>query len=265
MVEAERQDVVLAMLSVMGFDSFMNESDHLLAYIEESSFEKHAAQIKQYLNDSALKNTHRPMANRNWNALWEASFQPVFVDDFVHIRASFHDMPTLPYEHHIVIDPQMAFGTGHHQTTSMMIACMRDLIQPGMSILDFGCGSGILSILAKKMASCKVVAIDHDVHSVNSTNENARLNDVKLERIIQAGLEVNLAETFDLILANVNRHVIINGLDKFYELLQNDGKLLISGVLESDSHILMQLTRQRNWRLTQQIQQDDWICQLYEK
>jgi ribosomal protein L11 methyltransferase len=173
----------------------------------------------------------------NWNQLWESNFQPVVVDDFAGIRASFHE-PIKGVRYEIVITPKMSFGTGHHATTCLMIRQMCEIIFSGKTVMDFGTGTGILSILAEKMGAASIIAIDNDEWSITNATENLEKNicsKIKVEKADSAAGE----KSYDIILANINKNVIIDNLSTLVKQLEPGGILVLSGLLASDEAAIL--------------------------
>ena len=229
----EHAEIVTAEISELGFESYLTEEPYLKAYIPREQF--HEPHLKTVLSlipqdGFTVRYSLSLIPEQNWNALWESSFEPVVIDGRCTIKASFHKgLPRTKYT--IVIDPKMAFGTGHHQTTTLIIKTMlaheKDI--RGLQVLDMGCGTGILSILAAKMkAAVPVHAIDIDPVAVRSARENARRNRVP-DRIhlIQAG-------KYDLILANINRNIILEDLSTYARGMKPGALLITSGFYEED-------------------------------
>lgn len=235
-------DIVTAQLSDMQFESFVTENDTLKCYIKVQDFSPDLLNsLLSEFNSGQFSIKHRwgEVEQENWNLLWESNFNPIIIDERCIVRASFHkDLPDAKYE--IVIDPKMAFGTGHHQTTFLMLETMLDMDFCDKSVLDMGCGTGVLAILAAKMgAKSPVTAVDIDDIAVDSTKENATAN--KLDNKIAAvegdsNVITNLS--FDTILANINRNIILSDLEKYSAGLKSSGTLLISGFYMQDAPII---------------------------
>ncbi len=235
-------DIVTAQLSDMQFESFVTENDTLKCYIKVQDFSPDLLNsLLSEFNSGpfSIKHSWGEVEQENWNLLWESNFNPIIIDERCIVRASFHkDLPDAKYE--IVIDPKMAFGTGHHQTTFLMLETMLDMDFCDKSVLDMGCGTGVLAILAAKMgAKSPVTAVDIDDIAVDSTKENATAN--KLDNKIAAvegdsNVITNLS--FDTILANINRNIILSDLEKYSAGLKSSGTLLISGFYMQDAPII---------------------------
>ena len=197
---------------------------------------------------------------QNWNAVWESNFQPVIVEDFCAVRADFHE-PIPGVQHELVINPKMAFGTGHHETTWMCLRAMRELPCQGAHLLDFGCGTGVLAILAARLGAAEIEALDIEDESYQNTLENAVHNGVAEQIIARCGtLEAVQGRDFDGVLANINRNVILEALPRLAELLKSSGWLLVSGILEQDGPMVRDAATQAGFDCQLQEQRGNWLC-----
>jgi ribosomal protein L11 methyltransferase len=196
----------------------------------------------------------------NWNAHWESSFQPIVVGDYT-VRASFHPPKTTAYE--LIIEPKMSFGTGHHQTTQLMMKHALEIDMSGKNVLDMGCGTGILGILAADLGAKSVLAIDIESWCVENTQENAERN--RCNHIVKAIRgDVNMvAETYDLIFANINRNTLIRHIPHYAKRLQSQGVLLLSGFYQTDLLEITQESKANGFTFQSNTQFDDWVCAKY--
>jgi len=235
-VSSEQAEILVAQLSEIGFEGFEEEGSTLKAFVAEKEVDEEALQsILAKWNIQAERSVIR---ETNWNETWESGFQPVVVDDFVAVRAHFHQ-PNKAVQHEVIITPKMSFGTGHHATTYMMIRQMKDLSFSGKLVLDFGTGTGILAILAAKLGARRIVAIDHDEWSITNCRENILQNNVTSIELQQAD-SAACNEQFDIILANINKNVILDNLPVLAQQLLPDGILILSGLLAADQHDILQ-------------------------
>ena len=234
-ISAEQSDLLLAQLSDIGFDGFEEGENNLKAFIPATDFIEVA--VTEIANSQHISFTQSTIEETNWKAVWESNFQPVIVDDFVGIRADFHK-PILGVEHEIVITPKMSFDTGHHATTYLMIKQMREINFTRKSVFDFGTGTGILAILAEKLGARKIFAIDYDEWSIENAAENLARNNCSKFELKQAD---NAAgnDQFDIILANINKNVILDNFSLLVKLLAPAGILLLSGLLETDETVIL--------------------------
>lgn len=228
---SDTTDVLIAQLSETGFDGFEEGDGTLIAYCTEDKYDETA--LKVLLDEYSLGCSKEVIPPQNWNEVWESNFSPITVDDFVAVRASFHQ-PITGVEHEIVITPKMSFGTGHHATTWMMMQQMRSIDFTGKAVFDFGTGTGILAILAKRLGATSVTAIDIDEWSITNARENFDNNNIAGVTLLQADTPTVIKDKFDIILANINKHVLMEYIPALFGMLSNNGLLLLSGLLAED-------------------------------
>lgn len=233
--DPEQIDVIVALLDSLNFEGITELSDHVVGYIETDIYDR--KELVSTLNEvrdgirADIVNEEK-VEDKNWNEEWEKNFDPVIIDHRCVIRAPFHKEFTA-MEHVINIEPKMSFGTGHHETTSLMISTMLDMDFSNKVVLDMGCGTGVLGILAAKKGAKEVVAIDNDKWAYDNTNENVRLNDVEMN-VLLGGAEAIPDIEFDVILANINRNILIEQAADYNRALNFYGRLLVSGFLADD-------------------------------
>ena len=257
-------EILMAELIEIGFDSFTEEHDGILAYIQKETFKEEELKEVHLLQNPEIKisYTFQEMPNINWNEEWEKNFSPINVEDKVSIRAEFHGNQNLPHE--IIIQPKMSFGTGHHATTYLMIQQMLDMNFENKTVLDMGCGTSVLAIFAKQQGAGKTVAIDIDEWSVENSIENAARNSVELE--ISQGTAENLgSENFDIILANINRNILISDIPTYVSVLNSGGQLLLSGLCFFDVDDILEVCTAQNITLQKKLQREEWVSLLLEK
>jgi ribosomal protein L11 methyltransferase len=225
------REIIMAKLSEVGYYGFLEESDtELKAYILLTQYNQLIVdEIKQEFPFSYKK---KEIREENWNASWESSFSPVIVDDYVSVRADFHEV-VKNVEHEIVITPKMSFGTGHHATTFLMIREMRRWDWKGKKVLDFGTGTGILAILAEKSGAINITAIDNDPWSIENAGENVSNNGCHKINLLLSS-ELAGREKYDLILANINKHILLEYSEILGKILLPGGVLIMSGLLKDD-------------------------------
>ena len=257
-------EILMAELIEIGFDSFTEEHDGILAYIQKEQFKEEDLKNLHLLNNPEIEISYEysEMPNINWNEEWEKNFEPINVADKVYIRAEFHEQKVGLHE--LVIQPKMSFGTGHHPTTHLMIQQMLDMDFSGKKVLDMGCGTTVLAIFAKQKGAEKVVAIDIDEWSVENSKENAERNSVQLE--ISQGTAENLgSENYDIILANINRNILISDIPTYVSVLNKGGKLLLSGLCFFDVDDILEVCNEQNLTLKNKQQREEWMSLLLEK
>ncbi|MCS7018086.1 MAG: 50S ribosomal protein L11 methyltransferase [Cytophagales bacterium] len=267
-------DILKAELSLLGFNIFLDlENGAFETAIESDSFDCAATEeiISRYGGGSAgIQMVVRHEAQQNWNTLWETHYPPVIVNDYCIVRAAFHEPMTnrlgKPYLYDLVITPQMSFGTGHHETTSQMLALILDLDCQGKRVADFGCGTGILAILALKKGAALADGCDIEDWSVESAAENAQLNGVLMRTYVGTAAECGRAPGFyDLIFANINLAVLLAELPTYAQLLAPKGKLLLSGFYVSDIAVLQEACRQQGLTMERQSEKNNWAALQFKK
>lgn len=236
--ESRDQDVVLGMLSEFPVTGFEEAEEGLLAFVPSREWnEGLESELMEKISPFAGEVSIEIIPFENWNQNWEKSYPEVEIDDFCRIYAPFHRGPGQKFNYEILISPQMAFGTGHHNTTQMMIRLMSHLPEKihNQRVLDFGSGSGILAILASKMGATHVDAVEIDAYAFQNLKENIRLNKVDWVSAWEGGMEqLPDDDTYDIILANVTRGIILQHVGDFYHRLNPGGRILISGILDTD-------------------------------
>lgn len=233
--EGNERDMLIALLAESGFEGFEENEDTLYAYINEREFD--TAVITDLLAPLQMGFAHELIEQQNWNEVWESSFQPVVVDGFCTIKAHFHNQH-VHTPHTIVITPKMSFGTGHHATTQLMMMAMKEIPFAGKSVLDFGTGTGVLAILASMLGASRVLAIDNDSWSVENATENASRNQTGNIDIFLSSIEDIEPRSYDVILANINRHILLAYMETMYQRIAHNGILLMSGLLVDDEIII---------------------------
>ena len=255
------KDLLINALSDIGFDTFEDFEIGFKAYIPLSKFNADLIeQLKVVYGDMfSFTFAATSIPHQNWNQLWESNFEPLQVADRCYIRATFH-VPHPEYEYEIVIDPKMAFGTGHHQTTALMMEFMLGENFKGQNVLDMGCGTGILAILASKMGAKEVLAMDFDEICFESTIENSEINGINNIRVLCGSKEVIPDQKFDTILANINRNILIDQLNRYAELAKPGTILFLSGFYEEpDLNIIKEKCFSIGFIFKKHIALNNWV------
>lgn len=250
------KDILIALLSDAGYEGFVEERSVLKAFIPAGQFE--ITSLEALLGPFGLAYETETIEQRNWNAEWEAGFQPVIVGDFCAIRADFHQ-PAEGVRYDINITPKMSFGTGHHATTWLMVQAMRRISFDEKKVLDFGTGTGILAILAEKMGATEILAIDNDIWSIENAAENIARNQCHRIKLLQADT-IQVEEKFDIILANINKHVVLSQLHVMLEHCKPGGLIVVSGLLQSDANDLKAAIEAHPLTLVDMQQRNSWLC-----
>lgn len=253
-------EILMALLTQFEFESFEENDDHFIAYINEKYLDDLTkTEIAEIILRFTDKFSFKVIEPQNWNALWEASFQPVIVDDFCQIRADFH--PALSgIRFDLVINPKMAFGTGHHATTYMMIKLMEGIECKGKTIFDFGCGTGILAIMASKLGAIEIDAVDIEHESYLNTIENGSVNGVENIMTFEGDIDVVPNTKYDIILANINRNILVKYASELLSRLNENGILLFSGVLKEDVQLVTDIYESHGMRVQEMLSKDGWVC-----
>jgi ribosomal protein L11 methyltransferase len=256
--EPAEQEIFLSLLTDFDAVGFEQGDDFLLAYFPEENFKSY--EVNDVLQGRQFEIT--TVVEKNWNEEWESNFHPVTVDDFVGLRAEFHP-PFKLVEYDIVITPKMSFGTGHHATTYMMIREMRNFDFKGKNVLDFGTGTGVLAILAEKLGAANVMAIDNDEWSIRNAEENIRRNGC-----IRIGLSLTYHlpdQKFDIILANINRNVILQHMAELASILETGSIILFSGLLKADEQVITDAAKSSSLTKEKYGEKDNWISLVFSK
>ena len=260
--DQDEKDKLVAILSDYGFDGFEETPDCLMATGTESSAD--ISNTEEWLVKNGYTFEVEKIPEQNWNALWESNFSPVVVNDFVAVRAHFHE-PVANVQHELIITPKMSFGTGHHATTNLMIRSMQNLAISGRRVFDFGTGTGVLAILAAKMGALKVEAIDIDSWSIENAHENVIMNGVgNIIHIWQDESPAKAGEA-DVILANINKHIILQHLGVLKEKLAKQGFLVLSGLLADDEAEIETAARESGLIRTDFLDMNNWISLVYRR
>lgn len=232
------REILIAELAEIGFESFVDTEDGFEAYIQETDFdESNIKEISLLSNDEfKIEYTINKIAQQNWNEEWEKSFDPIFVDEKCMIRAPFHEKPS-DNVIDIIIEPKMSFGTGHHETTHLIVSRLLNLELTDKTVLDMGSGTGILAILAKKRNCGKVLAIDNDEWAYTNAVENCERNNVDIEVVLGDANQIK-SNKFDVIIANINRNILLRDMHFYAAALNDKGLLLLSGFFSIDKEVL---------------------------
>jgi len=255
-LQPEQKEILIAQLADAGYEGFEEVDNSLDAFINKMDFDK------LLLNEISFKYqtpyTSKKIAETNWNKIWESNFEPVIVEDFVGVRADFHK-PITDTKFEIIITPKMSFGTGHHATTYMMIEMMKEMDFDGRTVLDFGTGTGILAILADKSGAKEVYAIDNDDWSIANAEENFKMNNCKRITLKKAS-DASSGISYDLILANINKNVILENFDVLKDQLKNEGILLVSGLMETDRDDILKKAKELSLNVKKSLIRNNWIA-----
>ncbi len=265
--EDYHQDLLINQLGGLGFDTFEETDFGFKAYIDAAKFNQEEIddKLKEFHDSFSFSYEINLIPQKNWNEVWESNFEPIQINNLVYVRATFHQ-PKPEYKYEIIIDPKMAFGTGHHQTTSMMLAYLLEIDLKNKSVLDMGCGTGILAILASQLGAGTLTAIDNDEVCVESTVENAQLNHIQNINVILGSKEAIPDQQYDVILANINRNILVDQMSDYAKVLPSNGTILFSGFYESpDLDIINEAARECDLKYIDHKKKGDWVAAKFIK
>ncbi len=265
--DGEFAEILMAELAELGFDTFLEIDSGFEAYVEGEHYDRQGLQdVKaKYEEHTSIEFSFEKVEKKNWNEEWEKSYEPIIVDDRCLIRASFHKTDR-KYPHEIVITPKMSFGTGHHQTTYLMIKSQMDIDHQGKRVMDAGCGTAILSIMASKLGAKEVEAFDIDEWSVTNGNENIEVNKTPNIRLQMGKItEVKISGFFDIILANINKNVLLAEMGIYSSYLTTNGLLLLSGFYTHDIPDLLSEAKKHHLTEVKRDERDTWAALLLRK
>ena len=257
------KDMMIAELADLGFDGFEETETGLLSYIALAGFDGELTSgLEELVNRYGLTYTSNAIDKQNWNALWESNFEPVLVDDFVGVRANFHDSFNGAVEHDIIITPKMSFGTGHHGTTYSVMQLMRGIDFKGQSVFDFGTGTGLLAILAHKLGAGDILAVDNDDWCIENASENIIVNNAQSIEIHKVD-NAKLNKKFSIIIANINKNIILDNLAFLAEATVPGGVVLLSGLLVEDEPEIEAACAALGWKHQETRTRNNWIALHY--
>lgn len=253
-------EILIAELGYAGFESFVENEEGVTAYIQKEDWNAFILEDIQILNSDEFSITYEfnEIEQTNWNAEWERNFKPIVVDDLVTVRAPFHEIPSTKYD--IIIEPKMSFGTGHHETTHMMIQHILRNDCQGKSVLDMGCGTGVLAILAEKTGATRLDAIDIDNWCYVNSLENVDRNQCKNISVYEGDVSLLDGKSYDIIIANINRNILLADIPTYSKCLNKNGLLLLSGFYEGDLDQISSRCSEFNLVLEDKIVRNTWVA-----
>ncbi len=262
----EFAEILIAHLSAIGFEMFEETETGLKAYIPSNNFidDVETDLIPTYIEGCEISFKKNFIQHQNWNAVWESNFEPEVIAGKIYVRADFHE-PQKQYPYEIIIQPKMAFGTGHHPTTALVMEQMLSLDFNNKSVLDMGCGTGILAVLAEKLGASSILAIDNDENAVINTKENIIKNNCKYINVKQGDANTPGSQKFDVVIANINRNIILNDLTLYVQGLNPEGDLLLSGFYEKDLQMIKDAASENNLLFQKRLVKNEWCCAYFKK
>jgi ribosomal protein L11 methyltransferase len=256
-------EILIAELGNAGFESFVESEVGVTAYIQKTEWRTNILEDIFVLNSDefSIEYEYNEVAQTNWNAEWEKNFEPIQVDDLVSIRAPFHENPNLKYD--IVIEPKMSFGTGHHETTHMMVQHLLKLDVENKKVLDMGCGTGILAIFAEMKGAKPLDAIDIDNWCYENSLENVARNNCENISVYEGDASLLEHKKYDVIIANINRNILLMDMKVYANCLNEKGVLLLSGFYEADIPVIDAEVSKFGLTLETTIQRNNWVALKY--
>jgi len=263
----ETAELLIALLAEEGFEAFMHNASVLDAYIPDPIYDPAHFEtwLEGWRDTLHISYTQSLLEEKNWNAEWEKNFTPIRIGERCLIRAPFH--ATQPgVEIDIIIEPRMSFGTGHHETTYLMAAAMLNLDLQDRSVCDAGTGTGILAILAKKLGADSVFAVDNEAWAYQNALDNVQINNLDTGMHFMHGdLELLQGKQCDVLLANINRYILLQHMSLFQQCVVAGGKLLVSGILSADAEVIINSANACGFELVSETSKNDWVCLLLHR
>jgi ribosomal protein L11 methyltransferase len=252
-------EILVAQLAEVGFESFLETDEGLTAYIKKEDWQESLLTDIQVLKseDFNISFTCEAIEQTNWNAEWEKNFDPIVVDNMCTVRAPFHTSFDTPYD--IVIEPKMSFGTGHHETTHLMIQQLLNTDLNGRSVLDMGCGTGVLAILAEMKGARTIDAIDIDNWSYLNTLENVERNKCRHISVFEGDTELIIDKKYDVVIANINRNVLLNDMHAYATSLNANGMVFLSGFYLEDLPVIERECNRHMLKLQEKLEKNNWV------
>tara|TARA_B110000003_G_scaffold276446_1_gene322980 strand:+ start:30568 stop:31401 length:834 start_codon:yes stop_codon:yes gene_type:complete len=265
MPKEQANEMLIAQLGYVGFESFVENKNGVTAYIQKKDWNAKILDDVFLLNSDEFKITFQKneIAQTNWNQEWEKNFNPIQVDNLVSIRAPFHKTPSLQYD--IIIEPKMSFGTGHHETTHMMIQHLLILDLQEKKVLDMGCGTGILAIFSEMKGAKPIDAIDIDEWCYKNSIENIQRNKCQHITLYEGDGSLLKGKKYDVIIANINRNILLSDMKVYTDCLNKEGILLISGFYQEDISFIDKEVLSHGLTLDKMIQKNNWVSLKYVK
>lgn len=254
-------EILIAELGYAGFESFVEHEEGVLAYIQKSAWSESILEGIQILesDEFSISFQKKEIEQVNWNEEWEKNFQPIVIDDVCAVRAPFHEAFNVNYE--IVIEPKMSFGTGHHETTFMMLQHILENNFTGKKVLDMGCGTAVLAILAEMKGAVRLDAVDIDEWCVENSEENINRNNCsKIKVLLGDASVIPQSEKYDTIIANINRNILIDDMEHYAAVLKDDGELYLSGFYSEDLELITSTCNNLGLTFVEKKERNNWIA-----
>ena len=258
-------EILIAELGMAGFESFVENEDGITAYIPKEEYDPESMTGINILQSKEfdISFTQTEIEQVNWNVEWEKNFHPIIVNEQCGVRAPFHPKPDVKYD--IVIEPKMSFGTGHHATTHMMIEFLLEQDLQGKKVLDMGCGTGVLAIVAEKRGASKLDAIDIDNWCYQNTIENVERNHCHKIDAFEGGAELLHDRNYDVIIANINRNILLEDIQSYNSSLNDGGELLLSGFYSKDIPVIKEECKRYSLEYLDFKEREEWVALKFIK
>ncbi len=258
-------EILIAELSYAGFESFVENEEGLTAYVVSEEFDEEAFAGLHILQSDEFEITYtsQEIEKVNWNIEWEKNFNPIIIEDQCSVRAPFHEKPETEFD--IIIEPKMSFGTGHHATTNMMLQFILKNDWEGKTVLDMGCGTGVLAILAEMKGAKSVDAIDIDNWCYLNSMENIVRNNCEFISVYEGAAELLYGKHYDMIIANINRNILLEDISKYSECLNPSGKLFLSGFYIEDIPAIEEECNLNGLKIEDELEQENWAALSFIK
>ncbi len=253
-------EILIAELGYTGFESFVETQEGVTAYIQKNEWHDTILENVQILKSEEFKIsfTFEEIEQTNWNAEWEKNFKPIIVDNSCTVRAPFHEKRDTQYD--IIIEPKMSFGTGHHETTHMMIQHILKNDFQDKTVLDMGCGTGVLAILAEMKGAKAIDAIDIDNWCYVNSLENVERNTCKNITVLEGDVGLLKQQQYDIIIANINRNILLRDLERYLSCLKPKGSLFLSGFYNDDISLIQQKCESQNMQFIEKFEKNEWVA-----
>ncbi|WOD42464.1 50S ribosomal protein L11 methyltransferase [Hwangdonia lutea] len=252
-------EILIAELGFAGFESFVENEDGVTAYIQKNEWQKDILDDIQILKSDEFEITYTfsEIEQVNWNAEWEKNFNPIVVDNLCSVRAPFHEKANTKYD--IIIEPKMSFGTGHHETTHMMIQHILNNDFQNKSVLDMGCGTGVLAILAELKGAKPIDAIDYDNWCYLNSLENVERNNCKNITVLEGDASLLKNKKYDIIIANINRNILLQDMHTYAACLNKNGMLFLSGFYADDIPVIKAECKKHMLKFIEKLERNNWV------
>jgi ribosomal protein L11 methyltransferase len=256
-------DILMAELGEAGFESFVENDEGVQAYIKKRDWVPGILEGIHIMGNPKFKISFdlREIEQENWNATWESNFNPIRIGNDLVVRAPFHEKPKVAYD--IVIEPKMSFGTGHHETTHMMLEYILEHEFKGKSVLDMGSGTGVLAILAAMKGAKEIDAIDNDSWCYLNAKENVERNDCNHIQVYEGDASRLRTRIYDIILANINRNILLEDIPTYVRFLKKDGLLFLSGFYEGDLQMITTTCEELGLKFEKNLEKNNWVAAKY--